>query len=127
MNSTASGIVSVVESLRIRLEAVEQEIKADELGIADYEREIAALESQKKELEKRLKKNREWAVRYDRDIGPFQSTYAKNKASIKVQYDKARVFHGKGIEMLKKDFGYHPLFKHPQDTFVAVPFRPKKL
>ena len=61
------------------------------------------------------------------EIGPFQSTYGKNTEGIKTHYDKARTFHDKGIKMLQKDFGYHRLFKHPGDTFSAVPFRPKRL
>ncbi|KAJ8598937.1 hypothetical protein CTAYLR_009851 [Chrysophaeum taylorii] len=127
MNSTASGIVGVVESLRIKLEVLDGEIKADEKGMAEYERQIKQLQIQKEEIQKRLDANKVWAENYDRDVGPFQSTYGKNTESIKKQYDKARNFHEKGIEMLQQDFGYHPLFKHPKDTFSAVPFRPKRL
>lgn len=39
-------------------------------------------------------------------------------------YDKAKEGHKKGIVLLEKEFGYHPAFKRPQDTFTAVPFRP---
>ena len=35
---------------------------------------------------------------YDRDIGPFQSKNEKNVEGIKVYYDRAREFHGRGIK-----------------------------
>lgn len=30
-----------------------------------------------------------------------------------------------GLEMLIRDFGYHIAYKRWQDTFTAVPFKPK--
>lgn len=30
-----------------------------------------------------------------------------------------------GLEMLVRDFGYHIAYKRWQDTFTAVPFKPK--
>jgi hypothetical protein len=39
-------------------------------------------------------------------------------------YDKAKQGHARGIVLLEKEFGYHPSFKHPGDTFTAIPFRP---
>jgi len=127
MNTTASGIVGVVESLRLKLELLDNEIRADENGISAYERQIKKLSIERQDIQKRLQENEAWAATYDRDIAPFQSTYAKNTETIKKQYDKAREFHAKGILMLQKDFGYHPAYKRPLDTFTAVPFRPKKL
>jgi hypothetical protein len=40
-------------------------------------------------------------------------------------YDKAKVGHAKGIVVLKKEFGYHPEFKRPGDTFTGIAFKPK--
>ena len=127
MNLTASGIVGVVETLRNKLNVLDAEIKADENGKAEYERQIKRLQIRRDEIRKRLDAIKSWAETYDREIGPFQSTYGKNTEGIKTHYDKARTFHDKGIKMLQADFGYHPLFKHPGDTFSAVPFRPKRL
>ena len=79
------------------------------------------------ELQARHDDNAAWSAMYDRDIGPFQSKNEKNVEGIKVYYDRAREFHGRGIKMLEAEFAYHPLFKHPGDTFNAVPFAPKKL
>lgn len=40
-------------------------------------------------------------------------------------YENAKQGHIRGIKLLERDFGYHPAFKRPQDTFTAIPFRPK--
>ena len=40
-----------------------------------YERQIARLEIRRAEIAKRLDANATWAETYDREIGPFQSTY----------------------------------------------------
>ena len=37
-------------------------------------------------------------------------------------YDKAKQGRARGIVLLEKEFGYHPSFKHPGDTFTAIPF-----
>ena len=39
-------------------------------------------------------------------------------------YEKAKKGHAKGIVLLQQEFGYHPIFKHPGDTFTAIPFKP---
>mmetsp|Transcript_28623 Transcript_28623/g.92151 ORF Transcript_28623/g.92151 Transcript_28623/m.92151 type:complete len:135 (+) Transcript_28623:19-423(+) len=127
MGVAASGIVGVVETLRQKLGSLDAEIAADATGLAEFEKQIRCLESRKQDLLKRLEANEAWAADYDANIAPFQSTYAKNTASIKAQYDKCRAFHGKGVAMLERDFGYHPAFKRPTDDFSAVPFRPRKL
>ena len=125
MNSTANGVIGVIETLRNSLAKLENEIKADEEGKAEYERTIARLKIKREELEKRRSANLAWAEQYDRDIGPFQSTYGKNTEGIAVIYDNAKKFHGKGIQMLIEEFDYHPAYKRHSDTFSAIPFRPK--
>ncbi|KAJ1449054.1 hypothetical protein M885DRAFT_489807 [Pelagophyceae sp. CCMP2097] len=127
MNMTASGIVGVVETLRTKLDVLDKEIKADEAGKAEYQKQIKRLQIQREEIKKRLDSNQQWAASYDRDIGPFQSSFGANTDGIKKHYEKARVFHGKGIKMLVDEFNYHPLFKHPGDAFSASPFTPKRL
>lgn len=59
------------------------------------------------------------------DIGPFQQKYAHLVDDIHGIYENAKVFHAKGIEMLIDEFNYHPAFKRWNDTFTAIPFKPK--
>ena len=68
MNLTASGIVGVVETLRNKLNVLDGEIKADENGKAEYERQIKRLQIRRDEIKKRLDANEGWAETYDREI-----------------------------------------------------------
>jgi hypothetical protein len=127
MKATASGLEGVVENLTNTLWTLDAEIKADAEGKHEYRKAIRTLEVKRAALQARFDANAAWSHMYDRDIGPFQSKNEKNVAGIAVIYDKARACHASGIEVLKEEFAYHPLFKHPGDTFNAVPFAPKKL
>ena len=68
MNLTASGIVGVVETLRNKLNVLDGEIKTDENGKAEYERQIKRLQIRRDEIKKRLDANEGWAETYDREI-----------------------------------------------------------
>ena len=125
MTYTANGVIGVIETLRNSLAKLEQQIKADEDGKAEYGRVIERLKIKRAELDKRMKASLEWAEMYDREIGPFQMTYGKNTEGIAVIYDNAKKFHGKGIQMLVDEFDSPPAFKRPTDTFSATPFQPK--
>ena len=72
------------------------------------------LETRREALQARIKANEEWSATYDIDV----------TGEIDKIYDKTKQGHARGIVLLEKEFGYHPSFKHPGDTFTAIPFRP---
>eukprot|EP00602_Paraphysomonas_sp_CaronLab_P007813 CAMPEP_0185031050 /NCGR_PEP_ID=MMETSP1103-20130426/18289_1 /TAXON_ID=36769 /ORGANISM="Paraphysomonas bandaiensis, Strain Caron Lab Isolate" /LENGTH=137 /DNA_ID=CAMNT_0027566411 /DNA_START=132 /DNA_END=545 /DNA_ORIENTATION=- len=125
MNSTASAIKGVLDNLRMQLQMLDDEIKADEKSKAEFERHLNVLENRKSDILSRINANKEWSKNYDADIGPFANKYKEMTADIAAIYDRAKAGHTRGIKLLEKDFGYHPSFKRPQDTFTAIPFRPK--
>ena len=86
---------------------------------------IGQLETRKKDLLKRIEMNNVWAAQYDRSIGPFEETYDNMTGEIGKTYDNAKAGHKRGLKVLQEEFGYHPAFKRPTDTFTAVPFKPK--
>ena len=53
------------------MQVLDGDIKADERGVADYEKTIKQLSSEREDIEKRLRSNEEWAATYDRDIAPL--------------------------------------------------------
>ena len=124
MNRTSNGISGVLENLRNQLAILEEEIKADEDGKAEYERTLGQLEVKRAEIQSRLDANSDWASTYALEIGPFEDRYNNMTANIGDIYNTAKKGHKRGVELLKKEFGYHPEFKRPGDTFTAVPFRP---
>mmetsp|Transcript_2472 Transcript_2472/g.2433 ORF Transcript_2472/g.2433 Transcript_2472/m.2433 type:complete len:146 (+) Transcript_2472:91-528(+) len=125
MNSTASAIKGVLDNLRMQLQILDSEIKADENSKAEFERQLNILEQRKNDIQSRIRANEEWSKNYDSDIGPFAQKYKQMTDDIASIYENAKQGHVKGIKLLERDFGYHPAFKRPQDTFTAIPFRPK--
>mmetsp|Transcript_2706 Transcript_2706/g.3856 ORF Transcript_2706/g.3856 Transcript_2706/m.3856 type:complete len:146 (-) Transcript_2706:160-597(-) len=125
MNRTANGIKGVFDHLRDQLAVLESEIKADEKGKADYERQLSNLERRKEELLKRIEENKRWMEGYDNNMGPIQKRYDDMSVEIGNIYENAKTYHRDGVEVLKREFGYHPEFKRATDTFSATPFHPK--
>jgi len=124
MDQTASSIKGVLDDLRVKLSILDAEINADKKSKAEFERHLGLLQKRKDELVFRMEANQAWAKTYDRDVGPFADRYKAMTADIGVIYEKAKIGHAKGIVMLQKEFGYHPAFKRPGDTFTGIPFKP---
>lgn len=61
---------------------------------------------------------------YETNIAPIAGQYDKMVAGMGEIYQTAVDGHTKGIELLKKDFGYHPAYKRHDDKFTATPFKP---
>ena len=121
MDSTAQGIKGVMDNLHVQLGMLDTQIKNDEKSKMEFERHLTMLETKKAELEARVKQNEEWTKSYNTES---LEAYKSMTAEIGVIYEKAKVGHAKGIVLLEKEFGYHPTFKRPGDTFTGIPFRP---
>lgn len=120
MDQTAQSIKGVMNNVRVQLGILDAEIKASEKSKLEYERQLNMLEARKSDLLKRIKRNTEWAATYDLEVGPFAARYQEMTAEIGILYNKAKVGHTKGILLLENEFGYHPAFLHPGDTFTYV-------
>ncbi len=58
------------------------------------------------------------------DVGPFAKKYQTLVDEISTLYGEAKEKHAQGIQLLVRDFSYHPLFKRWDDNFTSVPFKP---
>ena len=125
MDRTAVSVRGVLDELRMQISILETDIKACDKSKLEFERQIGMLQNRKDDLERQVKSNREWASSYDIEVGPFADKYNEMTQSIGAIYDHAKLGHKKGILLLEKEFGYHPAFKRPTDTFSATPFIPK--
>jgi hypothetical protein len=124
MDATAQSIKGVLDNLRVQLHILESDIKADQKGKFDYDKLLGQLESRKADLEARVKERETWAEVYDNEIGPSMNRFGDMTSDIKVIYEKAKKGHADGIKLLEKEFGYHPAFKRPGDTFTGIPYKP---
>ena len=125
MDQTACSIKGVTEDLRVKLNILNAEIKADNKSKEEFERHLGLLQKRKDEILFRMKENDAWASTYARDVGPFADRYEAMTAEIGKIYEKAKIGHAKGIDMLKKEFHYHPEFKKAgKNEFFGIPYKP---
>ena len=124
MNRTTSGIGGVLETLTQRVQILDAEIKADEDGKKEYDDQLEHLRRRKAELQARVAANEEWAKSFDTNLGPFQKKYEAMTEDMSHLYSDAKKKHQAGLNVLIKEFRYHPAYKRPGDGFSAVPFRP---
>jgi hypothetical protein len=122
MDFTASSITGVIDNLRTQLAMVEDEIKADVASKAEFEKALKILETRKGDLQTRVDENQKWLTTSNNAY--ILEQYGKMTSEIGTLYNNAKKGHASGIVLLEKEFGYHPAFKRPKDTFTATAFRP---
>jgi hypothetical protein len=70
---------------------LEEEIKGDEAGVADFEQTLFRLGKKKKELEGKIKDNEQWRADFRDNIGPFEKMYQQLVDQIHSLYGDAKV------------------------------------
>ncbi len=84
------------------------------------------IRTEKKLVEARLRKNKLAASKYDAQMGPLMKVYGDDVAHIGALYEAAKAKHAKGVDLLVKEFNYHPSFsKGKPNEFWGRPFKPK--
>jgi len=83
------------------------------------------LKIRKDHIRKRLANNEQWAAKFDKEIKPFEAMYTNMTKNMETLYTNAKRQHAEGIQVLKREFNYHPMYKKPGHNFSAVPFRPQ--
>lgn len=124
MDHTACSIKGVTEDLKVQIGILDAKIKADKKSKEEFERYLKTLTDRRQELIARMERNGSFVQQFDNSSA--QAAYKKMTSDIAAIYDKASLGHAKGIKMLEKEFGYHPAFKRPGDTFTGIAFRPMK-
>lgn len=110
LNYTSRDIAGTAEHLIRQLKRLDGELKDDEKGAMEFEQYLTKLKIQRAEVAKRIKDNKEWIANIERaqgDMGSAELQYKKLLGDIQSIYDNAKEFHGQGIDMLIKEFGYH--------------------
>mmetsp|Transcript_31206 Transcript_31206/g.69401 ORF Transcript_31206/g.69401 Transcript_31206/m.69401 type:complete len:160 (-) Transcript_31206:513-992(-) len=124
---TSNNISGTATNLVNNLKEIEQDLKKDIEGRKEFEDYLKNLEIKKADLQKRVAQNQAWIANFEsnQDNGAFEAQYKKLLAEMQQIYVGAKEFHSKGIDMLIKEFDYHLAYKRWNDSFTAVPFKPK--
>jgi hypothetical protein len=122
-NSSLAG--NVLTTFELKIADLAKEIAADEKGIQDYEQRLYLLNKEKDLLQKRIRRNAQFAADFDKMIGPFSDKYTDMTKEMATLYGQAKEHHMNGVMLLVREFDYHPLFKRRDNEFTAAPFKPK--
>ena len=125
MSRSTNAITGSFIDMRAKLEVLETTIKAAEKSKIEFETHLGLLNKRRDDLMRVIEESNKFAKSYETDLGPFAKKYDEITADIGSIYDVAKRKHYKGIQVLRKEFNYHPAFKRPGDTFTAIPFKPK--
>lgn len=120
-----SEIGQVAANLSTALAAEEREIRADKEGLLTLKAELLRIQEEKAAAQARIARNKALLGNFGTDFGPIEAAAEAQVAQISALYDMARERHAHGIDILKRDFGYHPLYKRPGDGVTGVPFKPR--
>jgi|TARA_B110000091_G_scaffold148986_1_gene158656 hypothetical protein len=124
-DKTASEVGGALGNLESQIHQLRVEIKADEQGVFDFDARLGFLKKERQMLQTRVKENEIWAKKFDDKIGPFEQKYVGLTDGISDIYDNAKHKHKLGIDVLKKEFNYHPLWKLNDGDFTSTPFLPE--
>lgn len=126
-SQTSTSIAGTAEGLRKSLQELEADLKKDIEGKKEYETFLKQLEIRKADLQRQVDADKAWleAFTANQDNGSFEQQYKQLLDQIQQIYNGAKEFHGKGIDLLIKEFGYHLAFKRWNDTFTGIPYKPK--
>ena len=125
MRFVTGGVQGAISNLETEISDLDKEVKEDALGLQDLKETLVRLDVRKADLERKIAKNEAWLEAFALDIGPFEELYAKMSGEIADLYVDAKRKHAGAINLLKRDFDYHPEYKRATDTFTGVPFKPK--
>ncbi|CAG9463598.1 unnamed protein product [Pedinophyceae sp. YPF-701] len=124
VDSTSSAIAGAMDNLNRRLRQLDEEIKLDQEGQAEYENFLRRLNARKDELKARVARNQAWNDHVTKELGPFLDKYAVLCKDIEQLYGRAKEKHAQGIQLLVDQFNYHESYKRWFDTFTGIPYKP---
>lgn len=125
LNKAVSQITHVMETIANQIDQLDASLQADYDGKKQYGDKLEALNRKKQEYLQKFNEDKAWAANFDTRIGPFEARYEALTGSVGSLYDSAKDKHAAGLKLLEEFFDYHPAYKRHDDTFSAVPFRPK--
>lgn len=126
-NKKGAGAAAELHNLRMLLKDTEQEIAADEESCKEMRRHIAALEVEKGKIEAKIAEDEKFvaAMCDEKSLGGVMKQFDGMQGFLEKAYNRARGKHKDGIELLKKEFGYHPAYRLGREgEFSATYFTP---
>lgn len=126
-NKKGAGAAAELHNLRMLLKDTEAEIVADEESCKEMKRHIMALEVEKGKIAAKVAEDEAFvaAMTDEKSLGGVMKQFDGMQGFLEKAYNRARGKHKDGIELLKKEFGYHPAYRLGREgEFSATYFTP---
>lgn len=127
VHKVGSDAAAIMAQMEQALAQLERDNAADKKGIIEFDTNLGALRKEEEQLKHHIE-NMEYfcaSLVSEEGIGAALKQFDSMEAFLKSSYGKVLERHKAGIEMLKKEFGYHPAYKRGRDNeFTASWFTP---
>lgn len=90
MKSNNSMAGNILTNLENAVQNMTNEIRADEQGIKDYEKQLYLLNKEKSALMRKIRKNKQFVADFDKMIGPFSDKYSEMMKDMESLYGNAK-------------------------------------
>merc|ERR1711998_679297 len=117
IRNNSSVISGVIEHKKQEIANLDKEIVADREGVKEYQDKIDLLQQRKNDLLKQIEQDKVFCAHFDENIGPFEREYYKCQDQVREKYDCAKVAYKDSLQLLIKEFGFHPAYKRWHDEF----------
>eukprot|EP00238_Polyblepharides_amylifera_P005215 CAMPEP_0196600360 /NCGR_PEP_ID=MMETSP1081-20130531/95345_1 /TAXON_ID=36882 /ORGANISM="Pyramimonas amylifera, Strain CCMP720" /LENGTH=143 /DNA_ID=CAMNT_0041926193 /DNA_START=457 /DNA_END=888 /DNA_ORIENTATION=+ len=114
-----------IENARRELSGVITEIKEDKVSKAEFQNTLHVLQSKREKVLARIEHNRDFENEFEEMIGPFLKQYAHLCTDMGAINQEVNIKHTTAMEILRKNFDYHPAYKRWSDAFSPVPWKPE--
>ncbi|KAF4671948.1 Casein kinase II subunit alpha [Perkinsus olseni] len=131
MKKTGGECANITGSLEGQLQQLRSEIRTDEAGLKDMRRHLAHLQKHRAKLQQEIDRCESFvaSMSSEASLGGVMKKFDSMESFLEGEYHAARDKHRKGIELLKREFGYHPAYRkglRPGREFTATYFTPKR-
>lgn len=118
---------AMMSGLETALKELEREISADNAGLIEMKTHLEALHKEKEDLEKKVKDMTDFceSMVSEASLGGVLKQFDGMEKFLQSSYGKVLESHAAGIEMLKREFDYHPAYKRGKEgEFTSSYFTP---
>ncbi len=130
LQKTTGESISIATTLNQRLKELDNEINADEEGVLDLERDLAAQLKERKSIEQELRRSEAFfkSLADGARLGGLMKEFDAMQGFLKEEYAHAKSGHKKAMDLLKKEFNYNPAYKRGRNDkeFSGTYFTPKQ-
>eukprot|EP00929_Paragymnodinium_shiwhaense_P055475 TRINITY_DN27790_c0_g1_i3.p1 TRINITY_DN27790_c0_g1~~TRINITY_DN27790_c0_g1_i3.p1 ORF type:complete len:204 (-),score=47.53 TRINITY_DN27790_c0_g1_i3:552-1163(-) len=115
--------VMIFDNLEQRMKAVDAQLELDAKSLREVDDNLSKMKAEADMLKRKIEVEEAWLESMrSGDLGKCMRDFEAFAGGVKREYRDLKQTHNKAIELLKKEFGYHPAYKRGQrkDEFTGA-------